>query len=101
MEALTKKLMGDKPKPTQWDRLSIGEVLKHRSLSCFWYSQCLREAALAAWEGWSCFWCPLKEEENEEREGMGESLAMRNEEAFNDLRQISLMLRKREKGYNL
>lgn len=50
----------DLPAPTGLIRpLCEAEVDRHRSLDCPQYEDCLGEAVMRDWEGWSCAACPL------------------------------------------
>ncbi len=48
---------------------TVEEVDKHRKLNCIYYDECLNEACLLAWDGFTCITCcdyvARKEEKNE------------------------------------
>lgn len=61
----------DLPAPTGLVRpLLEDEVDRHRSLHCAHYEDCLGEAVVRGWEGWSCAACPVASEQM--REGQPE-----------------------------
>lgn len=52
--------MNAKANPTRRaELLDEGSVLRHRSLFCSEYDDCLDEAAEARWASWTCEKCPF------------------------------------------
>ena len=53
-----------RPRPEEWFPLNPAELEKeiaeHRLIFCSKYDHCLTLAVEERWQGFSCFWCPLK-----------------------------------------
>ena len=51
-------------KPSEWYPLNPveldAEIKEHRYIFCSKYDYCLTLAVEERWQGFSCFWCPLK-----------------------------------------
>ena len=49
--------------PTEWNQLAASrleaEIQIHRYMNCRHYAKCLSYASGLYWSGWSCHWCPL------------------------------------------
>ena len=56
--------------PIEWEELELDEVDIHRLDLCPFYDQCLLEAGIAKWKGFSCIKCKVFIEERvRERQG--------------------------------
>lgn len=50
-------------KPIPWTKLQMKEVDEHRLDLCVFYDVCLYEVAIKKWDGFTCTYCRVYEEE--------------------------------------